>query len=262
LAIPVPYDQLKADMAQETDPVWKMLEADLHLQTLDPNYAPVGLLEMVKPESKRVLDLGCFCGGSGRWLKQRNPDCEIVGIEMLDKAAEIAAQVYDRVISGTLEQVDFEAENLVKGSFDAIIAADVLEHIYNPWKALQRLKPLLAPRRSIYISLPTVRNLNILSALAAGEWRYQGAGILDITHVRFFTLKQASEMLSQTGWLIREGRMNPDPNLSHLLQDKNISEIKTLSLGKLKLEDLVPMDVVELMAVQFFIRAEPEAVRN
>lgn len=244
-------------MKPDAGPVWKMLDADLHLQTLDPNYAPVGLLEMVNPAPKRVLDLGCFCGGSGRWLKQRFPDCEVIGIEMLDKAAAIAAQAYDRVISGTLEQVDFEAEGLIPGSFDAIIAADVLEHIYNPWKALQRIKSLLAPVGSIYLSLPNVRNLNVLSALAAGEWRYQGSGILDITHVRFFTLKQASEMLSQTGWLIREGRMNPDPNLSHLLQGKNINEIKTLSIGKLKLEGLVQMDVVELMAVQFFIRAEP-----
>jgi SAM-dependent methyltransferase len=244
-------------MKPGVDPVWKMLDADLHLQTLDPNYAPVGLPEMVGPAPKHVPDLGCFCGGSGRWLKQRFPDCEVIGIEMPDKAAAIAAQAYDRVITGTLEHVDFEAEGLPAGSFGAIIAADVPEHIYNPWKVLQLLKPLLAPRGSIYISLPNVCNLNVLSALAAGEWRYQGAGILDITHVRFFTLKQASEMPSQTGWLIRERRMNPDPNLSHVLQGKNINEITTLSLGKLKLEGLVQMDVVELMAVQFFIRAEP-----
>ena len=231
-------------MNKGTDHVWQMLDNDLHMQTLDPNYAPVGLLEMVSPAPKRVLDLGCFCGGSGRWLKQRFPGCEVIGIELLDKAAAVAAQAYDRVITGALEQVDFAAEELTAGSFDAIIAADVLEHIYNPWQALQRV-------------LPNVRNLNILSALAAGEWRYQGAGILDITHVRFFTLAQASEMLNQTGWLIREGRMNPDPSLSHLIQGKNLDQIDTFSLGKLKLEGLNQMDVVELIAIQFFIRAEP-----
>lgn len=240
-----------------TDPVWKMLDADMHLQTLDPNYAPDGLLEMVNPAPKRVLDLGCFCGGSGRWLKQRFPDCEVIGIEMLDKAAAMAAQIYDQVIVGTFEQVDFEKEGLKPGSFDAIIAADVLEHIYNPWQALQRLKPLLAPGGAIYVSLPNVRNLNVLSALASGQWRYEGAGILDITHIRFFTLAQASEMLSQTGWLIRDGRMNPDPRLTHLVEGRNLDEIKTISMGKLKLEGLNSMDVVELMAVQFFICAEP-----
>ena len=244
-------------MSKTTDHVWKMLEDDLHLQTLDPDYAPVGLLEMVNPAPKRVLDLGCFCGGSGRWLKQRFPGCEVVGIELLGKAAAVAARTYDRVITGALDQVDFAALGLTAGSFDAIIAADVLEHIYNPWQALQRVKPLLAPGGAIYISLPNVRNLNVLSALAAGEWRYQGAGILDITHVRFFTLAQASEMLNQTGWQIREGRMNPDPSLAHLTQGKDLNQIDMLGMGKLKLEGLNQMDVIELIAMQFFIRAEP-----
>jgi 2-polyprenyl-3-methyl-5-hydroxy-6-metoxy-1,4-benzoquinol methylase len=244
-------------MKPNTEPVWKLLDADMHLQTLDPDYAPVGLLEMIDPPPRRVLDLGCFCGGSGRWLKQRFPDCEVIGIEMLGKAAAMAVQTYDRVIEGTFEQVDFAAEGLMAGSFDAVIAADFLEHIYNPWHALQRVKPLLAPGGAIYVSLPNVRNLNILSALAGGAWRYQGAGILDITHVRFFTLAQASEMLSQTGWLIRDGRLNPDSSLSYIVDGKNLEEIKTLSAGKLKLEGLNPMDVLELMAIQFFIRAEP-----
>jgi len=244
-------------MNANNQPVWKILDADLHLQTLDPDYAPVGLLEMINPAPKSILDLGCFCGGTGRWLKQHFPDCEVIGIEMLDKAAAIAAQVYDRVIVDKLEQLDFEATGLISGNFDAIIAADVLEHIYNPWQALQRIRPLLAPGGSIYVSLPNVRNLNVLSALASGQWRYEGAGILDITHIRFFTLKQASEMLSQTGWIIREGRLNPDPNLSHMLQGRNINDVKSLSIGKLKLDELNQMDVLELTSVQFFIRAEP-----
>lgn len=73
---------------------------------------------------------------------------------MLDKAAAMAAQTYEQVITGTFEQVDFEKEGLKPGSFDAIIAADVLEHLYNPWQALQRLRPLLAPGGAIYVACP------------------------------------------------------------------------------------------------------------
>ena len=244
-------------MSTNAEPAWKMLDADMHLHTLDPDYAPVGLLEMVNPAPKRVLDVGCFCGGSGRWLKRRFPSCEVVGIEMLDKAAAMAAQTYEQVIVGTFEQVDFEAEGLDSGSFDAIIAADVLEHLYNPWQVLQRLKPLLAPGGAIYVSLPNVRNLTVLSGLASGEWRYEGAGILDVTHIRFFTLAQAGEMLTQTGWLIGDARMNPDPRLVHLVEGKNFEDIKEISFGKLKLEGLRSIDVLELIAVQFFIRAAP-----
>src|SRR3989304_333466 len=116
---------------------WQLLETGLHLQTLKHDYAPVGLLEMVTSVPKRILDVGCFCGGSGRWLKRRFPDCKIIGIEMLDEAAAIAAPAYERVVVGTFERVDFAAEGLVPGSFDSIIAADVLEHLYDPWQALR-----------------------------------------------------------------------------------------------------------------------------
>lgn len=78
-----------------------------------------------------------------------------------------------------------------------------------------------------------MRNLTVLSALASGQWRYEGAGILDITHIRFFTLAQASEMLSQAGWLIRDGRRSPDPRLTPMFEGKNLDEIKTVSIGKL-----------------------------
>lgn len=252
---PIPNEPVMPVINPASDPAWKMLDADMHLHTLDPDYAPVGLLEMVDPLPNRVLDLGCFCGGSGRWLKRRFPGCKVTGIEMLDKAAAIAAQSYERVITGTFEQVDFEKAGLKPGSFDAIIAADVLEHLYNPWRALQRLKPLLAQDGAIYVSLPNIRNLNVLSALASGEWRYEGAGILDVTHIRFFTLAQASEMLTQTGWKISDARMNPDPSLTDMFEGKNLDEIKSLGMGNLKLEGLKKIDVVELMAVQFFIRA-------
>jgi len=242
---------------------WQMLDADLHLHTLTPNYAPVGLLDMLlapagEDRKFKVLDVGCFCGGSGRWIKQKFPRAEVIGIEMLPKAAEVAAPDYDKVIVSTFEKVDFEVEGISLGSMDAIIAADVLEHLYNPWQALQRLKPLLAPGGAIYISLPNVRNLNILNALAKGEWEYAGAGILDVTHIRFFTKKQALEMLAQTGWQATEIRINPDPRLMPSFEGKDLSQIQNIELDNLKLTGLSQEDLLELLALQLFIRAEPK----
>jgi len=236
---------------------WQMLDADLHLQTLKVDYAPVGLLEMIDTPPSQVLDIGCFCGGSGRWLKARYPDCRVIGIEMLDKAAAKAAEAYDRVIIGTLEQVDFATEGLAAGSVDAIIAADVLEHLYNPWKALQRLKPLLAPGGAIYISLPNVRNLNVLAGLANGEWRYAGAGILDITHIRFFTRAQALQMLEQTGWRIEAVRVNADPSLKSAFEGRNLAQIQSINVGLLRLERMKEQDVMDLLTLQYFIQAVP-----
>ena len=234
-----------------------MLDADLHLHTLIPDYAPVGLLEMINTPPRQVLDIGCFCGGSGRWLKAKFPGCKLIGIEMLDKAAARAAEVYERVIVNTVEQVDFVAVGLPPGSVDAIIAADILEHLYNPWKALQRLRPLLAPGGAIYISLPNVRNLNVLAALANGQWQYAGSGILDITHIRFFTRVQALQMLEQTGWRVEDVRGHPDPDVKAVFGGRNLAGIQSLNAGLLKLEGLKELDVMELLTLQYFIRAVP-----
>ena len=247
-------------MPETADYPWQMLDADLHLRTLKADYAPVGLLEMINTSPRQVLDIGCFCGGSGRWLKARFPDCKVIGIEMLDKAAAKAAEAYDRVIVATFEQVDFANEGLQPGSVDTIIAADVLEHLYNPWKALQRLKPLLAPGGAIYISLPNVRNLNVLADLANGEWQYAGAGILDITHIRFFTRVQALQMLEQTGWMVKDLRINPDPRLKPAFEGKNLAQIQSINVGLLRLDRMKEQDVLDLLTLQYFIQAVPASL--
>ena len=234
---------------------WQKLDADLHLHSLSHDYAPVGLLRMINKPPKNVLDVGCFCGGSGRWIKDQFPDAHVTGIEMLEKAAEIARQSYDEVHTGKFEEIDTQPWS---GKFDTIITADVLEHMYNPWAVLQQLKPLLAPGGAIYISLPNIRNLNILAGLASGEWNYAEAGILDITHIRFFTKQQALEMLEQTGWQTSHININPDTNVSAHFQEKDLKTISTITAGKLKLDNINEEDVLELMALQFYIRAVPK----
>lgn len=236
---------------------WQLLDADLHLHTLNPEYAPVGLLEMVNPVPRRVLDVGCFCGGSGRWLKKRFPGCQVIGVEMLEKAAALAAQAYDRVVVGAFEKVDFAAQGLAPGGIDAIVAADVLEHLHNPWQAPQRLNPLLAPDGALYVSLPDGRNLGVLFAPVRGEWRYTGAGIFGVTHLRFFTRARAEQMLGQTGWAVSETRLNPDPDLASVFKGKDIGETSSINAGKLKLEGLARDEVLELLVLQIFFRAVP-----
>lgn len=245
---------INAETDTAYDYPWQRLDADLHFTTLKHDYAPVGLLQMLTTAPHQVLDIGCFCGGTGKWIKKQFPGTRVTGVEMLLNAAAIARESYDEVHVGKFEELDIDNW---KAKFDVIIAADVLEHIYNPWAALQRLKPLLTSGGSIFISLPNIRNLNILMGLAGGEWRYTGAGILDITHIRFFTKTQAVEMLQQTGWKIDEIRINPDPRLTPSFAGKDLGEIKTINAGKLKLEALTRNDVLELMALQFFVKATP-----
>jgi len=236
-------------------PAWQLLDRAGHLETLNPNYAPTGLLELIETAPRRVLDLGCFCGGTGRFLKKRFPDCELIGIEMLEKAAAMATQVYDRVHVGTLEQLDFEKSGIAPSSFDVIVAADVLEHLFNPWQALLRLRPLLAPGGALYVSIPNARNLKLLSELAQGRFDYAGAGILDVTHVRFFTRATAVEMLEQTGFVVDDVRINPDQRLAAVFEGKDLSRTTSIELDGLKLSGLGSADLLELAALQLYLRA-------
>ena len=238
-------------------PAWHLLERAGHLETLNPHYAPTGLLEMIEQAPARVLDIGCFCGGTGRFLKRRFPGCHVVGVEMLERAAAMAAEVYDQVLVGTLEALDFEAAGLSPGSFDAIVAADVLEHLFNPWQALQRLRPLLAPGGVIYVSVPNVRNLKLMSELSRGRFDYEGAGILDVTHVRFFTRATAVAMLEQTGFVVDEVGINPDGRLASVFEGLDLAQTTSIELDGLKLTGLGREDLLELAALQLYLRARP-----
>lgn len=235
---------------------WQLLDADLHFYSLKHDYAPVGLLEMINTSPREVLDIGCFCGGSGQWIKQHFPGAKVTGIEKLDKAANVAKKIYDTVVLGKFEDVDTSSW---ANKFDTIVAADILEHLYNPWAALERLRLLLAPGGAIYISLPNIRNLNILTNLAAGKWHYNSSGILDVTHIRFFTIAQAREMLHQTGWAVDDLRFNADPSLSQDFKDMDLSQIKSIKAGNITLENLTVDDVIGLLALQIFIRAIPSS---
>lgn len=217
------------------------------------NYAPVGLINMLDFIPERSLDVGCFVGTTSTLIKSRYPDCRTIGIEPSKHAVELARTRMDVVHEGLLEEVDFAAEGYGPGHFDVIVLADVLEHMYNPWGALKRLKPYLSSRGCILASIPNARNLSVLSQLAAGRWHYESIGLLDVTHIRFFTRIEIQEMFTALGYHIDVLAHNPDPRWGKLMKQ---SEFKhKIKVGKLTLSELTPADVTELATLQFYVRA-------
>ena len=98
-------------------------------------------------------------------------------------------------------------------TFDCVVCADVLEHIKDPWGALADLFGLLRPGGEIVVSIPNIRNLGVMAELAAGDWAYQEAGILDRTHLRFFTRRSFRRALLGAGFEIRSENSIVDPTL-------------------------------------------------
>ena len=138
-----------------------------------------------------------------------------------------------------------------------VILADVLEHMYNPWRALQRLRDLLTPAGTVVASIPNARNLVLINHLAKGYWAYQGSGLLDITHIRFFTLREIRKMFEETGYVIEEVRQNVDPSLTALWDLDSKGQPTAVQLESLVLQQVSVEDRKELATLQFYVRASP-----
>ncbi|MBU8871117.1 MAG: class I SAM-dependent methyltransferase [Gemmatimonadales bacterium] len=148
-----------------------------------------------------VLDIGCGSGTFAASLRQeRNPDLELWGVEMDPDAARRAAKILDHVHVGDAAKI---LPDLPKGHFDCIVCNDVLEHVAHPDTMLRAIIPLVRPGGRIVASIPNVRYFfNVLDLVLHGRWEYTDEGILDRTHLRFFTRSSIESMFAECGFEI------------------------------------------------------------
>lgn len=211
------------------------------------------LIEALTFVPRTALDIGCGAGATGAYLKKKHPETKVWGIELNKAAADIAATRLDKVISGKFEEINLEAEGIAKGSLDLVLCADVLEHLYNPWQVLVDLKEYLSEQGRIVISIPNIRYLPLLDDLARGYWRYAEMGILDITHLRFFTLKDLQRFIFETGYVMDQLTYGRDPTLTPLFESHRQNLPCTIDTGKLVLRDVGEEELNELCSGQFFV---------
>ena len=156
--------------------------------------------------ARRILDLGCASGALGAALKARQ-SCEVVGVESDPAYARDAAERLDRVEVGDLNL--FEAD---LGRFDCLIAADVLEHLVDPWSVLTRWAAALEPGARAVISLPNARHWELLREVAVrGTFPRRPAGIFDATHLRWFTLADVYGLCDAAGLTLEQVVRVPRP---------------------------------------------------
>jgi SAM-dependent methyltransferase len=187
------------------------------------------LLDMIDIAPQRVLDVGCGDGATDAELKRRFPGAAVVGIEAVPAAAERAEARLDRVIRANAESLDFTAAGIAAETLDLIIVADVLEHMLDPWHMLEKLHGLLAPNGRILASIPNVRNLWLLEKIVRGGFDYADEGLLDITHIRFFTLAEMRAMFADTGYAIERTRLNVDGNLPERVALKRLPSTRSFA---------------------------------
>ena len=152
-----------------------------------------------------VLDVGCAVGYLGEFLRRTTPGRWLAGIEIDPGAAEKARQHYDQVIVGSID--DPAVWSQLQRRVDVMIFGDVLEHTTDPVMVLRTARPKLSDDGLIVVSIPNIGHFKVRLRLLLGKFEYEDWGIMDRTHLRFFTLKTAQQMLNQAGFTVvhREG---------------------------------------------------------
>lgn len=173
-----------------------MSKYDFDLNLKDRNSLSV-LIERIKPNSV-VLEFGPANGRLTKYMKEQL-GCQIYAVEIDESAAKDAAQYTEKIIVDSVENYKW-CEEFKDLTFDYIVFADVLEHLYYPEKALKSVRAFLKEDGSILVSIPNIAHNSIIINLMRNEFNYNSTGLLDDTHIRFFTKKNFDALIRESGY--------------------------------------------------------------
>jgi ubiquinone/menaquinone biosynthesis C-methylase UbiE len=156
------------------------------------------LFGAVPSRAGRILEVGCARGRLGLELKRQDPSRYVAGVELDADAAQVAKERLDEVF---VLDVQAGVPPLEPGSVDCVLFGDVLEHLVDPEDVLRRYRELLAPGGMVLCSVPNVQHFSVVQQLLRGDFMYQPFGLLDGTHLRFFTAMSFAKLMLDAGLL-------------------------------------------------------------
>lgn len=160
------------------------------------------IFELIENNSK-VLDLGCWAGRFGEKLKNEK-NCLVYGTDINKQAIKLAEKRLDLAFLSDLSKPETLKETLREENFDFITAIEVLEHLAEPEELLLEIKKYLGKNGKLIVSVPNVANYAVRLNLLAGNFSYEDQGILDETHLRFFTLFTIKKLINDSGYKIEQ----------------------------------------------------------
>ncbi len=158
-------------------------------------------IEDDKTSPLHILEVGCGLGATLGYLQNQYPNAKVFGIELDGKIAGMAQKYIPTIRQGDIESMSLEYP---EGFFDYIIFGDVLEHLHDPQKVLVKMHKYLKASGAILASVPNVLHYTVVLNLLKGDFRYEDAGILDRTHLRFFTYNEIIRLFKASGFIVEK----------------------------------------------------------
>ncbi|HEX4768849.1 MAG TPA: class I SAM-dependent methyltransferase [Lichenihabitans sp.] len=186
------------------------------------------LLSLVPVAARRVIDVGCMLGSLARSIRRRSPDTAVTGIDIDPDYATAAAQHCTEAFSCDIERID-EARWDTLFPSDCWIFGDCLEHLRDPWRLLRNIRERIDPGGCLLVCLPNAQHWSVQWRLASGQFRYESSGLMDRTHLRWFTRKTLLEMLGEAGWQVETGFSRNLPTVAQ--QEVILGALRALALA-------------------------------
>ena len=207
------------------------------------------LLQLVPPTARRVVEVGCSSGALAREYKKLNPACSYLGIEIMQEYATLARRHCDSVLELDIETLDEDAVRKLEA--DCWIFGDSLEHLRDPWALLRRVRAAIPADGNVVACIPNAQHWSVQARLACGELRYEDMGLLDRTHLRWFTRITILEMFQQCAFKVitAQARVLSEPQRDRFMPAIEMMA-KTLGAN-------VQQALADAVVFQYVVRAVP-----
>lgn len=208
------------------------------------------LLKLMPVNARTIVEVGCSSGALAREYKKINTSCKYIGVEVVSRYIPLAQRYCDIVLELDIERLD---EGSLREALpgDCWIFGDTLEHLNDPWSLLARIRAVISADGCVVACIPNAQNWSVQARLNCGEFRYEDSGLLDKSHLRWFTRTTIVEMFTHAGYRIIEG---VPIFLDGPLKDKVLPAIKLMAAGMGRDPEAAVRDALPF---QYVIRAVP-----
>jgi len=170
-------------------------------QTPATNIFNQTVLEEIPHGLNKIIEIGTGSGALTNAYKKVNPNTIYIGVEIDSSYADLSRRYCDKVYVENFENPSDALLNEFKNA-DLVIFSDVLEHMYDPWMVLDRISKILPQYGAVIASIPNVQHWSLQKEIMSGNFNYANSGLLDRTHIRFFTRKTMRSLFTESGFSI------------------------------------------------------------